>query len=151
MGGRQWSPAEWALRWVWNQPEVVTVLSGMGKAEQVAENVAAAATVEPLRPEDLSRIAGAKAFYEERMAVPCTTCGYCQPCPSGVAIADVFNSWNTARMFADGQGQWMYKTFQLGNNAGADQCQECGDCEPRCPQHIAIAEKLVAAHDFLTR
>lgn len=149
--GRQWSPAEWALRWVWSQPGVVTVLSGMGKPEQVAENVRAAAAAAPLGAEDLGRIAEAKRFYEERMAVPCTTCGYCQPCPSGVAIADVFNSWNTARMFGDGQGQWMYKTFQLGNDSGADQCQECGDCEPRCPQHISIAEKLQAAHDFLTR
>jgi predicted aldo/keto reductase-like oxidoreductase len=149
--GRTWSPAEWALRWLWSQPEVVTVLSGMGKPEQVAENVRAAAAAEPLTADDLGRITEAKAFYEERMAVPCTTCGYCQPCPSGVAIADVFNAWNAAKMFGDGQGQWMYKTFQLGSGSGADQCQECGDCEPRCPQHISIAEKLQVAHDVLTR
>jgi predicted aldo/keto reductase-like oxidoreductase len=150
-GGRTWSPAEWALRWVWHQAGVVTVLSGMGKAEQLSENVVAAGAAGPLLPEDLERVAEAKAFYEERMAVPCTTCGYCQPCPSGVSIADVFNSWNTAKMFGDGQGQWMYKTFQLGSGSGADQCEECGDCEPRCPQHISIAEKLQQAHEFLTR
>ncbi len=149
--GRRWSPAEWALRWVWNQPEVTTVLSGMGKPEQVVDNVQAATAAAPLSPADLSTIAEAKRFYEERMAVPCTTCGYCQPCPSGVAIADVFNSWNTAKMFGDGQGEWMYKTFQLGSGSGADKCQECGDCETRCPQHIAIGEKLQVAHEFLTR
>jgi predicted aldo/keto reductase-like oxidoreductase len=150
-GGRSWSPAEWALRWVWSQAGVVTVLSGMGKPEQVAENLRTAAAATPLGAAELVRIAEAKRFYEERMAVPCTTCGYCQPCPSGVAIADVFNSWNTAKMFGDGQGQWMYKTFQLGAGAGADKCQECGDCETRCPQHISIAEKLQAAHDYLMR
>jgi predicted aldo/keto reductase-like oxidoreductase len=149
--GRRWSPAEWALRWLWHQPGVVNVLSGMSRAEQVAENVRTAAAIEPLSPEDLELVAEAKAFYEERMAVPCTTCGYCQPCPSGVAIADVFNSWNTSKMFGDGQGEWMYKTFQLGHGAGGDQCEECGDCETRCPQHIAIAENLPRAHEYLTR
>jgi predicted aldo/keto reductase-like oxidoreductase len=149
--GRLWSPAEWALRWLWHQPEVVTVLSGMGTVEQVAQNAAVAGAAAPLEPDDLLRVEEARAFYQARMAVPCTTCGYCQPCPNGVAIADVFNAWNSGRMF-EGQptAAWAYRTFQLGNGSGADQCEECGDCEPRCPQRIAIAEKLVAAHDYLT-
>jgi predicted aldo/keto reductase-like oxidoreductase len=151
-GGGAWSPAEWAMRWVWSQPGVVTALSGMGKPEQALENARAAAGAAPLGADELRRIEEARAFYQERMAVPCTTCSYCQPCPNGVAISDIFNSWNTGRMFDDrGQAAWMYKTFQLGHGAGADKCEECGDCEPRCPQHIAIAEKLQVAHDYLMR
>lgn len=149
--GRSWSPAEWALRWLWHQPEVVTVLSGMGTVEQVAENIASAAAAAPLEPGDLALVEEARELYQARMAVPCTACGYCQPCPNGVAIADVFNSWNTGRMFEDRRtAAWLYRTFQLGNGAGADRCEECGDCEPRCPQHISIGEKLQAAHEYLT-
>lgn len=149
--GRPWSPTEWALRWLWHQPEVVTVLSGMGTVEQVAENAAVAGAAGPLGPGDLLRIEEARAFYEARMAVPCTSCGYCQPCPNGVAIADVFNAWNSGRMFENRPtAAWAYRTFQLGNGSGADRCEECGDCEPRCPQHISIGEKLQVAHDYLT-
>jgi uncharacterized protein len=149
--GRAWSPAGWALRWAWHQPGVVTVLSGMGKVEELAENARVAAAAAPLTAEELACVEDARAVYQARMQVPCTTCGYCQPCPGGVAIADVFNAWNSAHMFQERRhAAWVYKTFQLGNGSGADQCQECGDCEPRCPQHISIAERLQEAHAYLT-
>ncbi|BDG06904.1 aldo/keto reductase [Anaeromyxobacter paludicola] len=150
-GGRPWSPAEWALRWLWSRPEVVTVLSGMGAAAQLAENAAAAAAAAPLSAGELSLLEEARAWYQARMAVPCTTCGYCQPCPTGVAIADVFNSWNSGRMFEDPRSAaWIYRKFQLDPGAGADQCQECGACVERCPQGIAIPERLREAHAYLT-
>ncbi len=149
--GRPWSPAEWALRWLWHHPEVVTVLSGASTVEQVVENAAAASAPGTLTPEELACLEDVRAFYQARMAVPCTACGYCQPCPNEVAIADVFNSWNSGRMFEDPKtAAWHYRTFQLANGSGADKCLECGDCEPRCPQHISIAEKLQAAHEYLT-
>jgi uncharacterized protein len=148
--GRGWSPAEWALRWVWSLPGVVTVLSGMGRPEELAENAATAQAAEPLGVEDLRRVEEARALYQGSMAVPCTACGYCQPCPSGVAIADVFNAWNSGLMFGDRAGAARaYETFQLRNGSGADKCEECGDCEPRCPQHIAIGERLQVAHGYL--
>ena len=149
--GRSWSPAEWALRWVWHQPGVVTVLSGMGKVEELAENARVAVQAEPLSPGELACIEAARVVYQARMQVSCTTCGYCQPCPSGVAIADIFNAWNSGHVFENQPASaFAYRTFQLGNGKGADQCQECGDCEPRCPQHIPIAEKLQEAHRYLT-
>jgi predicted aldo/keto reductase-like oxidoreductase len=150
-GGRRWSPAVWALRWVWHQPGVVTVLSGMVKVEEVVENARAADEAGPLSPAELACVETARAVYQSRMQVPCTTCGYCQPCPSGVAIADIFNAWNSGHMFEhQPSAARAYRTFQLGSGKGADQCQECGDCEPRCPQRIAIAERLQEAHAYLT-
>jgi predicted aldo/keto reductase-like oxidoreductase len=148
--GRSWSPAEWALRWVWSLPGVVTVLSGMGRPEELAENVATAQAAEPLGVEDLRRVEEARALYQASMAVPCTACGYCQPCPSGVAIADIFNAWNSGLMFGDRAGAARaYGGSQMRNGSGADRCEECGDCEPRCPQHIAIGERLQVAHGYL--
>ncbi len=149
--GSRWSPVEWALRWLWHHPEVVTVLSGTATVEQVIENAAVAHTAAPLSLEELARVEEARAFYQVRMAVPCTACGYCQPCPNGVAIADVFNAWNSGRMFEDrASAAWSYRHFQLSSGSGADRCEECGDCEPRCPQHISIGEKLQIAHHDLT-
>ncbi len=149
--GSRWSPAEWALRWVWHQPEVVTVLSGTGTVAQVLENAAVAGAAAPLSAGQLAQVEEARAFYQARMAVPCTACGYCQPCPNGVAIADVFNAWNAGRMFEDPRSAaWSYRYFQLSAGSGGDRCEECGDCEPRCPQHIAIGEKLQTAHEYLT-
>lgn len=148
--GRGWSAAEWALRWVWGLPGVVTVLSGMGTLEQVRENAAVAGAATPLEPADLALVEEAKAFYRARMAVPCTACGYCLPCPSGVDIPGTFSAYNTARMFdARKQGAWQYRTFVLPAGGGADRCSQCGACAPQCPQGIAIPERLAEAHASL--
>jgi hypothetical protein len=149
--GRPWSPSEWALRWVWSLPEVVTVLSGMGTLSQLRENVASARAAVPLTAQDLERVAEAQAFYRARLAVPCTTCGYCQPCPSGVAIPGVFSAYNSATMFeARAQAAWVYDNFVVKAGGGAERCNECGDCESKCPQSFPIAANLKAAHAFLT-
>jgi hypothetical protein len=145
-------PAEWALRWVWNHRSVVTALSGMNAIAQLDENLAAAdrAQAGGLDARDLTLVEEVRSLYAARMRVPCTTCGYCAPCPSGVAIPEVFNSYNTGSMF----GNWQaagggYRMFVAGPGHGADRCQACGTCEPQCPQQIPIMEKLKEAHAAL--
>jgi hypothetical protein len=150
--GRSWTSQEWALRWLWNFPEVVTVLSGMGTIPQLLDNTASASAAESLTEADLATIEEAKEFYRSRMAVPCTTCGYCQPCPSGVAIPGVFSAFNTGKMFdAKKQAAWAYNTFVVNAGSGADRCIECGDCESKCPQGFPITENLKRAHAYLTQ
>jgi predicted aldo/keto reductase-like oxidoreductase len=149
--GRPWSAAEWALRWAWHHPEVVTVLSGMNAADQLRENAAAANAAHPLDARDLARVAEVTASYRARMRVGCTTCGYCQPCPSGVAVPDVFSAYDSAAMFGSKAGPAaVYAQFVLKHGAGGDRCTGCGECEPRCPQVIPIPEMLKEAHAFLT-
>jgi predicted aldo/keto reductase-like oxidoreductase len=132
-------------------PGVVTVLSGMSDLAQVEENVRVCAAAQPLTTAELALVDEAKRYFHARTAIACTTCGYCQPCPSGVAIPDVFSAWNSAKMFGSKTGPaWAYRTFQIANSAGADQCSECGDCEPKCPQHLPITDALQKAHAYLT-
>lgn len=77
------SPAEWALRWVWNHPAVVTVLSGMNSMEMLEENIriASEAKAEELTPTDLALYEQVRKIILGKETVPCTGCGYCMPCP----------------------------------------------------------------------
>jgi predicted aldo/keto reductase-like oxidoreductase len=148
------SPADWALRWVWNHPEVVTALSGMNAPEQLDGNIAAAQAAQAgaMTADELSLVAEVRDLFRARMKVNCTTCGYCLPCPNGVSIPDVFSSYNTSAMFgALRQASTVYRMYVMSGGHGADQCARCGECEPKCPQQIPIQDKLEEAHAHLTK
>jgi hypothetical protein len=144
------SPTEWALRWVWNHPEVTVVLSGMSDWEQVVENIAYAdkGVSDSLSQTELDLFDRVKAEYGKRIKVPCTGCKYCMPCPSGVSIPECFELYNTACMFdAPEAAKFSYNIVLGGMLSGkpefASQCQECGECLEKCPQKIPIRERLL--------
>ncbi|MGC4113227.1 MAG: aldo/keto reductase [Myxococcales bacterium] len=150
--GHPWSPAEWALRWVWNLPQVVTVLSGMNAPEQLRENLAVAdsSRAGALTAEDLKRYDQARSIYQGKARVPCTTCGYCLPCPSDVFISDALSLYNAALMFdSKERPAATYKALFVSDGAGADQCTRCGECLTKCPQKIDIPDMLAEAHEYL--
>jgi predicted aldo/keto reductase-like oxidoreductase len=137
------SPAEWALRWVWNDPRVTVVLSGMTTMEQVDENIRIAQQThaDSLTTNELEAIEKARSVYEQKIEVDCTACGYCMPCPHGVNIPESFRFYNQAMMFDNIKRYGReYRNFYKDNLANL--CIECGECEPQCPQHIPIIEKL---------
>ncbi len=147
------APADWALRWVWHHPEVIMALSGMNAPEQLDGNLATAesALAGGLSAEELSLFAEVREFFRAKMKVNCTTCGYCLPCPAGVAIPDVFSNYNTSAMFdARRTASFIYRMWVMGGGHGADQCTRCGECEPKCPQRIPIQDMLEEAHAHLT-
>ncbi len=143
---RAWSPAEWALRWLWNQPEVTCVLSGMNSLDMVEENcrVASEAQVGDLGDDDFVVLERVKEAIHQSVRVGCTGCGYCMPCPQGVDIPALFRCYN--HMYTEGkrEGRSEYwQTVSLREKpAFARQCVQCGACEKRCPQGIAIREQI---------
>ena len=147
-----YSPAEWALRWVWNHPEVTLVLSGMNEESHLKENLRIAAEALPnaMTDRELAVVERARDVYLELMKVGCTACRYCMPCPSGVDIPWCFEIYNRRTLFKEAKLECLVKySLHLGGlekdrnkRAYASQCTECGKCLNKCPQHLAIPELL---------
>lgn len=151
--GRGWSPAEWGLRWLYDQPEVTVVLSGMNSVEMVKENCRTASEASEgfLSPEDQQTLREVTKAIREKEKVGCTGCRYCMPCPKGVDIPGTFLAYNTMFIESKTQGRFQYgQTVALTKEpAFATQCVGCGKCEQHCPQNIPIREKLKEADKAL--
>ena len=151
------SLADWALQYLWNQPEVSVVLSGMGELWQVKENVESAnnSSIGSLKKEDMKVISELRKAYSKYITIPCTSCEYCMPCPNSVDIPQNIRFLNDFIWFGEGQRarfESIYARFLKnkeeikelgGKGAGnASLCIECGECLEKCPQNIQIPEVL---------
>ena len=140
------TPAQWAFRWLWNQPEVTVVLSGMNSDEMVRDNLQTASTtrVGELGPEEEAMLQSVVRAINAKMKVGCTGCGYCMPCPKNVDIPGTFAAYN--RRYQEGKfgalKDYVMCTMLRKNSTAASNCVECGKCEKHCPQQIPIREKL---------
>ena len=138
--------AEWALRWIWNHPEVTVVLSGMNEETQIEENLRVAGEAYPgsLTEAELQLVKRVELKYRELMKVGCTGCQYCMPCPSGVNIPLCFEHYNNLTLANNPDGEkFMYAArlggaVALGTPEFASLCVQCGQCAEKCPQHIEI-------------
>jgi predicted aldo/keto reductase-like oxidoreductase len=147
----QRSPVEWALRWIWNYPEISLILSGMSSIEQVVENVTIAARAgnSRLSPEEVALFDKVRQAYQGLCPIPCTGCRYCMPCPNGVEIPVIFRIYGEMAMYKDARmSKWRYNGGPWGLDAKQDarNCVECGKCAEACPQHIPIPEWLKKVH-----
>jgi predicted aldo/keto reductase-like oxidoreductase len=142
------TPAAWGLKWLWNQPEVTVVLSGMNAPGQLSDNLKTAetATIGTLTDDELAVVEKVKAVFEESYKVPCTGCNYCMPCPNRVNIPGCFAAYNAsyANGFVTGMTQYMTSTNVLHSSGGlkSSNCVKCGLCEKKCPQNIKISDEL---------
>ena len=147
------TPAQWAFRWLWNQPEITVVLSGMNSDEMVRDNIQTASTVEvgELGEDEEQMLKQVVAAINAKMKVGCTGCGYCMPCPKGVDIPGTFAAYN--RRYAEGKF-WSFVDYVMcttlrKNSTAASNCVGCGKCEKHCPQHIEIRKCLKDAQKEL--
>ena len=140
------TPAEWSFRWLWNQPEVTCVLSGMNSMEVLKENIVIAETAKTgdFTVDDFRVIEEAKRAFVETIKVPCTGCNYCMPCPQGVDIPTCFSCYNNV-VIEGKKAAFMKYVMQTSLKAKpqiASLCNKCGQCEKRCPQKIEIRKEL---------
>jgi predicted aldo/keto reductase-like oxidoreductase len=147
------TPAEWALRWVWNHREVATALSGMSSMSQLIENIRIAEYAEAgtLSGAELQVVAEVCEAYRNMLQIGCTGCAYCVPCPNGVNIPLNFSLYNDSFMFKDEDLNFMLYNHMLTPEQRASNCAECGECEEHCPQQIKIPEELKKVHERLAQ
>ena len=150
------TPVDWALQYLWNQPEVATVLSGMGNQQMVDENCASAdrSGIGSLTSEEEKMLNDLAEIYRSKVLVPCTGCEYCMPCPYGVNIPGNFAILNNLSMASTTIRRFRTKrsykqladseeTLNKENpNGNASICVNCGKCLEKCPQHIQIPDEL---------
>jgi predicted aldo/keto reductase-like oxidoreductase len=148
------TPAAWAFRWLYNQPEVTVALSGMNGEAQLDDNLLTAAEAEPymLDEDHMSVFNEVKEAFNATQRVPCTGCSYCVPCPQNVNIPACFSAYNTSYSIGFGAGLQLYLmgTSLLSSRTGsASRCVGCGKCEGHCPQSIEIRKDLKAVEKRL--
>ena len=147
------TPAEWAFRWLWNQPQVTCVLSGMNSTQMVEENVrnATSSKVGELTQKDEELLNQVVETINENMKVGCTGCRYCMPCPKNVDIPGTFSAYN--KCYSDGKftglKEYVMCTLLRKDSTSASNCIECGKCEKHCPQGIEIRKELKNARKVL--
>ena len=150
-----WSMADWAFRWLWNQPEVSVVLSGMSAMEQVEENLNIACDAGSFTAADEAAVTFVRDAFLSRIKVDCTGCGYCLPCPEGVNIPRNFMLYNdyylTDNEKARGHIKYIYGNLILEPGEMADRCQHCGQCEEKCPQQLPVSEAMAEVANLFCR
>ncbi len=147
------TPAQWALRWLWNQKEVTCVLSGMNSLEMLEDNIQTASDVKinSFTEKDFAMLEKVSNTINSKMKVGCTGCGYCMPCPKNVDIPGTFSAYN--RLYSEGRFAALREYFMCTavrkNASSASNCIGCRKCEKHCPQGIEVASELKKAQKEL--
>jgi predicted aldo/keto reductase-like oxidoreductase len=140
----QRKPAEWALQWAWNHPEVSVVLSGMSEMWQIEENLEYADRSSPgsLTEQELALYDEVEEAYQKLGFIGCTACGYCTPCPQGVEIPGILGFYN--EFYMSGRDDAIKENYweKITPETHSENCAYCAQCEEQCPQHLPIRKFL---------
>jgi predicted aldo/keto reductase-like oxidoreductase len=151
LGGRLVNPPDWALQWLWNQPEVTVALSGMSAMSQVEENLASAdrSGVNTLSDDELALFRRVRDQYQALSPIPCNRCNYCMPCPNGVNIPRVFETYNQGLIYNTQDDARQAYNRWIPELERANQCIDCNNCEELCPQSILVSQWMPIVHEVL--
>lgn len=137
------SPAELALRYVANLPQVIMTLSGMGTVEMMKENISFMKDIKPLTPEEEKTVEEVVAILKTKDTIPCTSCHYCtKGCPMQIKIPEMFEIYNKDIVYHLYSAKENYSKLALDSTL-ASRCIQCGQCESVCPQKIKIIDELI--------
>jgi len=145
------NPVDMALQWLWNKPEVSTVLSGMSTMEQVQQNIASAdrSGINTLSQADLELVVRVQKAYETAQSIPCTKCAYCMPCQQGVNIPRNFELYNGGELYGNDSLPKALYNWHFLEEEKASNCIDCDVCEEKCPQQIPISDWMPKVHEAL--
>ncbi|MBU0534154.1 MAG: aldo/keto reductase [Candidatus Omnitrophica bacterium] len=149
--GTKRSPVQWALQWLWNQPEVTSVISGMSSMQQLNENLQTVESLstQSLLPEDMEFIKRVRSAFLKRAVAPCTKCGYCLLCPQGVDIPWILELYNSGIIYDDISASHFAYTHFVPEANRANVCTQCGQCDEKCPQGINPSKLMPEIHEKL--
>ncbi len=137
------TPAALGLKWLYDQPEITCVLSGMNSVEMVEENchIASESPAGSMTERERHAVSEVKRLIESSLKVGCTGCRYCMPCPQGVDIPGIFSCYNAMYLDSKSTGRAVYsRSVALRKTPGfGSRCIECHRCEKHCPQGLPIS------------
>lgn len=146
------SYASWAIRWVAKLPQIKIILSGMSNMEQVIDNVKTFTDYTEMTADEARIVEKAAQMLMDKKAIACTACRYCEKCPKGIAIPEIFALYNRRKVFGEAFRVMQTYATAIPDESKADRCIACGYCVSQCPQQLEIPELLKACHaELITR
>lgn len=131
----------WGLKFAASLDGVIAVLSGASNLEQIQENIESMKNFKPITEQEKETLFEVGEIIKDSLAIPCTQCNYCiEECPNGIPIPKFFELYNLEKRLPSHQfspQQVYYRTYAL-KTAEASDCDACGDCVEKCPQHLDI-------------
>jgi predicted aldo/keto reductase-like oxidoreductase len=142
------SPAEWGLKWIWNHPEISTVVCDMSTLEQVRENLTFADSADPdsFSIQEQILVSNVRDAYRSLRPINCTACRACMPCTMDIDAPRIFEIYNDAVIYDDKEtGRKLYRLERHDVSA----CNDCGICAERCGRKIDLPYWLKKAGELL--
>ena len=121
------------------------VLVGMKSTAEVESNLETARNFRPLTEAERNELL---ENASQLGGTFCRRCEYCQPCPEGINIPKILWMANYHRRYAS-RDPWIEDEYRSLSVTAAD-CQECGECEEKCPYELPVREMLQEAGNELT-
>ena len=126
---------QYCLDW----PAVVSCVAGVKNMPELQASMEYLAANQTAR--DYSSVLGAGAAVTEGV---CIYCNHCLPCPVGINIGDVNKYYDLAK-----NGDALAKEHYFSLSRWASDCNECGECEPRCPFHVKVRDRMKEIAGFM--
>ena len=142
-GGTSIPTYELAFKFVLGNPDLCCALSGMENLDMVEKNTALASGSVSFSQEEWKKLGDAMENLKKFSDLYCTGCKYCQPCPAGIMIPQIFNMYTYYNVYGlTDHARKLFNQYVEKGGVLSDACLDCGKCEKKCPQHLKIRENL---------